>query len=318
MNIIGRLTSDTDFDLDASKVASVSYTVQSEVDDLQHLKGMLGTQGTLRPIFECQLRQKRSIREQAMALRKLVAESGLDYTKLQQIFRDNEEKEEEEREPAVKEEEEAESKKESTDEKKKNEDGEDGESSEDKKEKEEEKEGKTTHVAPVKKEHKKCKEVLLKKVEGSTESDIDDLVRLLELHFNAKPVEVLAKPKQNKHRDEKFADANQKTTAAGSHHGARNNMSNSNENNRPPRKNFRNDGFRGRGRGRGGARYNGGGYRRGGYQQHGDRRPPPRKEGGQQQQQHHQQQGNGGDAAPANSAPKEEKVSVEAAGTSEA
>ena len=256
-----------------------------------------------------------------MALRKLVAESGLDYTKLQQIFRDNEEKEEEEREPAVKEEEEAESKKESTDEKK-NEDGEDGESSEDKKEKEEEKEGgekegKTTHVAPVKKEHKKCKEVLLKKVEGSTESDIDDLVRLLELHFNAKPVEVLAKPKQNKHRDEKFADANQKTTAAGSHYGARNNMSNSNENNRPPRKNFRNDGFRGRGRGRGGARYNGGGYRRGGYQQHGDRRPPPRKEGGQQQQ-HHHQQGNGGDAAPANSAPKEEKVSVEAAGTSEA
>ena len=43
---------------------------------------MLGTQGTLRPIFEGELRQKRIVRERAMALRKKVAESGLDYKAL--------------------------------------------------------------------------------------------------------------------------------------------------------------------------------------------------------------------------------------------
>ena len=47
---------------------------------------MLGTQGTLRPIFEGQLRQRRSVRERAMALRKLVAESGLDYKALTELY----------------------------------------------------------------------------------------------------------------------------------------------------------------------------------------------------------------------------------------
>ena len=47
---------------------------------------MLGTQGTLRPIFEGQLRQRRNIRERAMGLRKLVAESGLDYKALEELY----------------------------------------------------------------------------------------------------------------------------------------------------------------------------------------------------------------------------------------
>ena len=50
---------------------------------------MLGTQGTLRPIFESHLRQKRSVRERAMQLRKIVAESGLDYDKVAEIFNSN-------------------------------------------------------------------------------------------------------------------------------------------------------------------------------------------------------------------------------------
>ena len=43
-------------------------------------------QGTLRPIFEGQLRQRRSVRERAMTLRKLVAESGLDYKALEDLY----------------------------------------------------------------------------------------------------------------------------------------------------------------------------------------------------------------------------------------
>ena len=64
----------------------VATTVQQEEQELRNLKGMLDTQGTLRPIFESHLRQKRSVRERAMQLRKIVAESGLDYTKVATIF----------------------------------------------------------------------------------------------------------------------------------------------------------------------------------------------------------------------------------------
>ena len=58
--------------LDSAKTAAVSVTVSSEESNLESLKGMLGTQGTLRPIFEPQLRQKRVVRERAMAIRKKV------------------------------------------------------------------------------------------------------------------------------------------------------------------------------------------------------------------------------------------------------
>ena len=40
-------------------------------------------QGTLRPIFESQLKQKRLVRNRAMSLRRTVAEAGLDYEALE-------------------------------------------------------------------------------------------------------------------------------------------------------------------------------------------------------------------------------------------
>ena len=72
--------------IDASSLLQVATTVQQEEQELRNLKGMLDTQGTLRPIFESHLRQKRSVRERAMQLRKIVAESGLDYNKVATIF----------------------------------------------------------------------------------------------------------------------------------------------------------------------------------------------------------------------------------------
>lgn len=71
----------------AERVTGCAVTVASEEEELRSLKGILGTQGTLRPIFESQLRQKRSVRERAMALRKLLAESGLDYRGIEDIYR---------------------------------------------------------------------------------------------------------------------------------------------------------------------------------------------------------------------------------------
>ena len=75
--------------VDASRILTVATTVEQEENELKNLKGMLGTQGTLRPIFESHLRQKRSVRERAMQLRKIVAESGLDYDKVAEIFNSN-------------------------------------------------------------------------------------------------------------------------------------------------------------------------------------------------------------------------------------
>ena len=79
-------TADTIRSIDASSILHVATTVQQEEEELKCLKGMLDTQGTLRPIFESHLRQKRSVRERAMQLRKIVAESGLDYDKVATIF----------------------------------------------------------------------------------------------------------------------------------------------------------------------------------------------------------------------------------------
>ena len=49
--------------------------------------GILFTQGTLRPIFESKLKQKRSVRERAMVLRKKVAEAGVNYDELSGIYK---------------------------------------------------------------------------------------------------------------------------------------------------------------------------------------------------------------------------------------
>ena len=41
----------------------------------------------MRPIFESRLKQKRSVRERAMMLRKKVAESGVNYNELSGIYK---------------------------------------------------------------------------------------------------------------------------------------------------------------------------------------------------------------------------------------
>lgn len=75
--------------IDASKVLTVATSVKSERDEVTTLKSVLGTQGTLRPIFEGQLKQKRAIREHALGLRKLVAEAGLKYEDLAIMYKEN-------------------------------------------------------------------------------------------------------------------------------------------------------------------------------------------------------------------------------------
>ena len=77
--------------IDTSKLISVSTSVKAEEDELQKLKSVLSTQGTLRPIFEGQLKQKRSVRERAIGLRKLVAEAGLNFDELSQMYECDEE-----------------------------------------------------------------------------------------------------------------------------------------------------------------------------------------------------------------------------------
>jgi hypothetical protein len=80
------LPGETSGSVNASKLSEIATLVDTEEDELRQLKGMLGTQGTLRPIFEGQLRQRRSVRERAMSLRKLVAESGLDYKAVSDLY----------------------------------------------------------------------------------------------------------------------------------------------------------------------------------------------------------------------------------------
>ena len=73
--------------IDVSKLNELLSKVSDEELELKQLKNVLGTQGTLRPIFEGQLSQRRAVRERAMALRRLVAESGLDYTAVAAMFK---------------------------------------------------------------------------------------------------------------------------------------------------------------------------------------------------------------------------------------
>ena len=72
--------------IEASKILSVASSVKLEQEEVLHLKNVLNTQGTLRPIFEGQLKQKRAIREHALGLRKLVAEAGLNYEDLKILY----------------------------------------------------------------------------------------------------------------------------------------------------------------------------------------------------------------------------------------
>ena len=72
--------------IEASKILSVASSVKLEQEEVLHLKNVLNTQGTLRPIFEGQLKQKRAIREHALGLRKLVAEAGLNYEDLKRLY----------------------------------------------------------------------------------------------------------------------------------------------------------------------------------------------------------------------------------------
>jgi len=72
----------------ADKIVKFCSSVSSEEEQLKSLKHVLGTQGTLRPIFESQLKQKRLVRNRAMNLRRTVAEAGLDYEALEAAVRD--------------------------------------------------------------------------------------------------------------------------------------------------------------------------------------------------------------------------------------
>jgi len=74
--------------VNVEKIIEFTQTVQSEESQLKSLKNVLGTQGTLRPIFESQLKQKRLVRERAMNLRRTIAEAGLDYAALESAYKD--------------------------------------------------------------------------------------------------------------------------------------------------------------------------------------------------------------------------------------
>lgn len=68
------------------KIVKFSNTVSAEETQLKSLKNVLGTQGTLRPIFESQLKQKRLVRTRAMELRRSMAEAGLHYEAAEAAF----------------------------------------------------------------------------------------------------------------------------------------------------------------------------------------------------------------------------------------
>jgi len=69
------------------KLEKFTTTVQHEEMQLTFLKNVLGTQGTLRPIFESHLKQKRLVRNKAMELRREMAEAGLDYKTIESAFK---------------------------------------------------------------------------------------------------------------------------------------------------------------------------------------------------------------------------------------
>jgi len=88
VDILARVTDGSDNTVDVNKVIPYTITVEEEEEQLRDLKSVLGTQGTLRPIFESQLKQKRLVRERAMNLRRTIAEAGLDYEALEVAVKD--------------------------------------------------------------------------------------------------------------------------------------------------------------------------------------------------------------------------------------
>lgn len=82
IDILAEVTQGEGKVVDSAKVAKYTHSVESEQEQLEMLKKVLATQGTLRPIFESQLRQKRLVREKAIELRSLIAEADLDYSAL--------------------------------------------------------------------------------------------------------------------------------------------------------------------------------------------------------------------------------------------
>ena len=103
----------TDTEVAADKLVKFSNSVAEEEKQLKSLKNVLGTQvsliailmpiyhndtssgyvtcllqGTLRPIFESQLKQKRLVRNRAMNLRRTMAEAGLDYEATEAALKD--------------------------------------------------------------------------------------------------------------------------------------------------------------------------------------------------------------------------------------
>jgi len=88
IKILAKVTSSDDQEgIDSSTMSAVTTSVDTEIGQLKDLKGMLDTQSSLRPIFEARLKQKkRAIRDRAMTLRKLVAESGLDFQAVKDAF----------------------------------------------------------------------------------------------------------------------------------------------------------------------------------------------------------------------------------------
>ena len=83
---------DSKQNIEASKVLPLATSVKLEQEEVLHLKNVLNTQGTLRPIFEGELKQKRAVREHALALRHMVAEAGLNYDDLKNIYSSEENK----------------------------------------------------------------------------------------------------------------------------------------------------------------------------------------------------------------------------------
>eukprot|EP00090_Calanus_glacialis_P032374 TRINITY_DN53640_c0_g1_i1.p1 TRINITY_DN53640_c0_g1~~TRINITY_DN53640_c0_g1_i1.p1 ORF type:complete len:341 (-),score=128.54 TRINITY_DN53640_c0_g1_i1:512-1534(-) len=88
VDILAAVTGGENSLINVDKIIEYTQTVQSEEGQLKSLKDVLGTQGTLRPIFESQLKQKRLVRERAMNLRRTIAEAGLDYSALESAYKD--------------------------------------------------------------------------------------------------------------------------------------------------------------------------------------------------------------------------------------
>jgi len=88
VDILAAVTGGENSLINVDKIIQYTQTVQAEESQLKSLKDVLGTQGTLRPIFESQLKQKRLVRERAMNLRRTIAEAGLDYSALESAYKD--------------------------------------------------------------------------------------------------------------------------------------------------------------------------------------------------------------------------------------